>query len=731
MAEFLLELLSEEIPARMQARAAGDLKRLAGDKLDAAGLAFERADTYVTPRRLVLVVDGLPRQQPDTTEEKKGPKVGAPQKAIDGFLRANGLDSLAQAETRESDKGTFYFVVRHVKGRPTRDVLAEVVFAILFEFPWPKSMTWGTGRKRWVRPLHQVLALLDGRPVDLEAYHDGLDAAAFPPSVRFDAGATRGHRFLAPEPFEVSGFADYRDGLKAAKVVLDPAERREIIRARAEALAAEEDLRVRDDPALLAENAGLVEWPVVLMGRIDAAFMELPAEVLTVAMRTHQKYFALTHPDGSLAPRFILVANMETDDAGAAIVAGNERVLRARLADARFFWEQDRKESLIDRVTHLQEVVFHAELGSLHHKVDRMEALAVSIAGHVPGANRDQVRSAALLAKADLTTGMVGEFPELQGVMGRYYALADGETPEVAEAIAEHYAPQGPHDRCPDAPVSIAVALADKLDSLTGFFAIGETPTGSKDPFALRRAALGVIRLIVDNGLRLPLADILAEALHLQPEAAQQAFRSRLAAAGQAGGRGETADERVPHAGPALAGEVLGFLNERLKVVLRDRGIRHDLIAAVFAVEKPDGGPEDDLVRLLARVDALDRFLRSDDGANLLVAYRRAANIVRIEERKDATSYREVETALFQEAAEDDLWQSLHAVREGNRRALAREAFAEAMTGLAQLRAPVDTFFAKVMVNTDDRRVRANRLALLRGIVSVMDQVADFGRIEG
>jgi glycyl-tRNA synthetase beta chain len=723
VAEFLLELFSEEIPARMQARAAAELKRLASDKLAEAGLAFDAAESFVTPRRLTLSVTGLPEKQPDTTEEKKGPKVGAPEKALDGFLRANGLSSVDEAERRETEKGTFYFVVRHMAGRPTTEVLAGIVPELARGLSWPKSMRWATYGMRYVRPLHGVLALFDGAPIAGELELGGRTLAF--------GRETRGHRFLAPAAFEVTSTADYRAKLEKAKVVLDPAERRERTRARAETLAAEEGLRVKDDPGLLEENVGLVEWPVVLMGRIDAQFMELPPEVLTVSMRTHQKYFALERADGSLAPRFLLVSNMETPDGGAAIVAGNERVLRARLSDAQFFWDQDRKESLVDRVSALQDVVFHARLGSLHHKVDRMEALAVTIAEWIAGANRDKVRSAALLAKADLTTGMVGEFPELQGVMGRYYALADGEAPEVAEAIADHYAPQGPNDRCPDAPVSVAVSLADKLDTLTGFFTIGEKPTGSKDPFALRRAALGVIRLIVENKLRLPLGKVLTEAFHLQPEDAQRAYRSQLAAAAQGSDHGIGAAEHVPHAEEALTGEVLDFLMDRLKVVLRDRGVRHDLISAVFAVEAPEGGPEDDLVRLLARVEALRAFLQSDDGANLLTAYRRAGNIVRIEEKKDKASYRDVEPALFQDAAEEDLGRDLSAVRETIGAALRGEAFQDAMTELARLRAPIDDFFEKVMVNTDDRAVRANRLALLHSIVTVMNQVADFSKIEG
>jgi glycyl-tRNA synthetase beta chain len=492
MPELLLELLSEEIPARMQARAAQDLERLVGERLKGAGLAFTRSQAYVTPRRLALVVEGLPKRQPDAVEEKKGPRLDAPEAAIQGFLRANNLASIDAAEVRETDKGRFYFAVTQIKGQAAAKVLPGVIGAAVQALSWPKSMRWGAGRFAWVRPLHGVLALFDGRK--LEGALELGDGAA----LAFGA-ATLGHRFLAPRRFRVADFADYRAKLKAAKVMLDPAERRATILKQAKRKAARAKLRLPDDPALLDEVTGLVEWPVVLLGRIEEQFMDLPPEVLTTAMRSHQKYLALVDAAGKPANRFLMVANMESADKGKAIAAGNERVLRARLADARFFWDQDRKQPLAARAPQLGEIVFHAKLGSLDEKIDRVQALAVEIAEHVPGADKDRVRSAARLAKADLVTGMVGEFPELQGVMGRYYALHDGEHAEVAQAIAEHYSPLGPNDACPSAPVSVALALADKVDSLVGFFAIGEKPTGSRDPFAGRRAALGVIRLIVEN----------------------------------------------------------------------------------------------------------------------------------------------------------------------------------------------------------------------------------------
>ncbi len=692
MAELLLELLSEEIPARMQARAAADLKRLVTDGLKAAGLAFDDARAYVTPRRLALVVDGLPERQPDVTEEKKGPKVGAPDQAVQGFMKANGLSDISEAEIRETPKGDFYFVVRRIAGRPAAEVLPDLLAEAIRACPWPKSMRWVGGGFRWVRPLHAILALFDGRT--LEGGFDLGDGT----SIGFGA-ATRGHRFLAPKVFKVKDFADYEVKLRAAKVILDPAERKAIIAEQAAKLARAEGLKLKDDPGLLDEVAGLVEWPVVLMGAIDAAFMDLPPEVLTTTMRTHQKYFPTLGKKGALADRFVLVANMESADGGAAIVAGNERVLRARLADARFFWDQDRKRSLASRAPDLAQIVFHAKLGSLDAKADRMQALAVEIAGHIPDADPDRVRSAARLAKADLTTGMVVEFPELQGVMGRYYALADGEHAEVAEAIADHYAPQGPGARCPEAPVSVAVALADKIDTLVGFWAIGETPTGSKDPYALRRAVLGVIRLIVENQLRVPLTQVI--------EAARGLYRDLD--------------------GPSVAAPLLDFFADRLKVALKDKGVRHDLISAVFAL-----GGEDDLVRLLNRVKALEDFLGSDDGEHLLVAYRRVANIVRIEEKKDGVRFDgAAEAERFVQEQETALAGALGAAAETAEPALAGEDFTKAMGAMARLRRPVDDFFDHVTVNAEDTDLRTNRLRLLNGIGATLGRVADFSRIEG
>ncbi len=700
MADLLLELLSEEIPAGMQATAAADLRRLMTDRLDAAGLAYTAAEAFVTPRRLTLSVKGLPAKQPDRTEERKGPRPDAPPQAIDGFLRGSGLTSLTQAELRQTDKGAFYFAVRRIKGQSAAKVLPGLIDDAVHAMTWPKSMRWpGAANLRWVRPLHAVLAVLDGKKL-----RGALDLGESL-SIPF-TDATVGHRFLVPKRLKVDGFADYRAKLKRAKVMLDPAERRAEIAKQAREKAGRAKLAVKDDPALLDELAGLVEWPVVLMGRIDQRFMDLPPEVLTTSMRAHQRYLALVDRRGKLADRFLMVANMVTRDKGKTIIAGNERVLRARLADARFFWDQDRKVPLSARTPRLGDIVFHEKLGTLDAKMDRVQALAVGIAAHVPGGDKDRVRSAARLAKADLVTGMVGEFPELQGVMGRYYALADGEHEEVAQAIAEHYSPLGPNDTCPTAPVSVAVALADKIDTLVGFWAIGETPTGSKDPYALRRAALGVIRLILENKLRLPLGTIFAQANAVLDKA--------------------PAADRAPK--NEVVSGLLDFFADRLKVALKDKGVRHDLITAVFAV-----GGEDDLVRLLARVGALDAFLRSDDGGNLLVAYQRAANIVRIEEKRDKTTYdgAQVRTDQFAQAEEKALAERIFAAEIDAQEALAREDFTAAMAALAKLRRPVDDFFDKVTVNCEEPDLRVNRLRLLARIGATLGKVADFSKIEG
>jgi glycyl-tRNA synthetase beta chain len=703
MGELLLELFSEEIPARMQRAAAEQLRASLTARLAEERLAFSRAEAFATPRRLTLVVDGLPPRQPDVVEEKRGPHVNAPQPALEGFMRKVGVTTLEGAEVRTVGGADYYYFSSTVAGRATAEVLRDIIAATVESFSWPKSMRWGSGAMRWVRPLQNVLCLFDGAVVDVTLRDHGLRAN----------DATYGHRFLAPERITVRSFEDYAAKLRAAYVVLDGNERRTFIASRVAELAAAEELTFPDDPALLEEVAGLVEWPVPLIASIDAAFMSLPREVLTMTMRANQKYFALETADGTLAPRFALVANVVAPDGGAAIVAGNERVLRARLADARFFWDQDRKTPLEERVPALANLVFHAKLGTLMEKVLRIKSLAVELATTAgAGETIELVNRAATLCKADLVTGMVGEFPELQGKIGRYYALAEGEDVRVADAIAEHYAPLGPSDRCPTAPVSVAVALADKIDTLAGFFAIGEKPTGSKDPFGLRRAALGVIRLIVENRLRLHLTAAFT--------AAYEAYAKTLP---------EIAREAAPGdpSGADVARELLEFFADRLKAHLRETGVRHDLISAVFAL-----GDEDDLVRLLARVDALGTFLASPDGANLLTAYKRASNIVRREEQKDKKRYDGApDPALFAQPEESALFAELQRAAPEIAERAGSEDFAGAMAALARLRPFVDVFFDRVTVNADDPALRANRLRLLSGIRSALGAVADFSKIEG
>jgi glycyl-tRNA synthetase beta chain len=686
MAELLLEVLSEEIPARMQARAADDLARLVAEALRAAGLEPETVESFATPRRVALAVTGLAPAQSDVSEERRGPKRDAPDKAIAGFLASVGLRR-DQVEERDTSKGVFLFAQLKRKGRPTREVLGEVLPATLGKLPWPKSMRWGTGEFRWVRPIQSVLCLFDGAVVPFR-----LGPVA-------SGNLTAGHRFHAPAAFPVADLADYRQRLRDAHVMLSAGERRDFIEAQARFVAAQRGLTLIDDPGLLDEVAGLVEWPVVLRGAIDPAFMDLPPEVLRAAMRNHQRYFALTDRQGKFAPYFVLVANVEAADHGRAIAAGNERVLRARLADARFFWDLDRKQSLASRAPKLKDIVYHAKLGTLDAKVDRIEVLAAHLSTLVAGADRDRAQVAARLAKADLATGMVGEFPELQGVIGGYYARNDGEPEDVARAVAEHYSPKGPDDRCPTAPLSVVVALADKIDALIQFFAIGERPTGSKDPFALRRAALGLVRIVLENKLRLPLAAVLRAAAVLPAATAIQ---------------------------PDVTTDVLAFIADRLKVHLREKGVRHDLISAVFALG------EDDLVRVMARVSALARFLASDHGGNLLTAYRRASNIVRIEAKKDGGSVDgAADSGLFRQDEEKALHQALLGVQKASVQAVGEERFEAAMADLSRLRRPVDAFFDRVTVNAPEPELRVNRLRLLLQIRGALDGVADFSQIEG
>ena len=698
MAELLIELLSEEIPARMQARAAADFKKLVEDALKEAHLSYANAESFVTPRRLVLVVDGLPESQPDRTEERRGPKVGAPEKAIEGFLRAAGLTSLEQCEQREVGKAVHYFAVSHIPGKATADVLPPIVADAIRQLSWPKSMRWADGSFRYVRPLHRINVVFDGAVLaGAFGLGGGLGERAF-------TAETEGHRFMARGPIAMRDFAAYKADLLAHNVILDPKARQAKIEAGLEQAAGNAGLSVVADPGLLAEVTGLVEWPVVYIGRIDDEFMDVPREVLTTSMREHQKYFALETGDGSFAPNFAVVANRETADGGVAVIAGNERVLRARLSDAKFFWDQDRKATLASRVPALDNVVFHAKLGTLGARTLRLAALAARLAKSIPGCDIKQAMEAATLAKADLTSGMVGEFPELQGIMGRYYARGEGLDGEIAEAIAEHYSPQGPGDTCPTAPVSVAVALAEKIDTLVGFFAIDEKPTGSRDPFALRRAALGVIRLVLENNLRIGLRDVF---LH-----AHDAYGGQLS--GQ-----ESADD--------TATALLDFFADRLKVHLREQGIKHDRVAAVFGL-----GQQDDLVRLMAQVRALSAFLESDDGANLLTAYRRAANIVAAETKKDGSRQSgEADRDQMADPAEIALADGLRDAASSMSNALKSEDFDGAMATLAALRNPVDTFFDQVTVNAGDPALRINRLKLLGAITATVSHVADFSVIEG
>ncbi|HEY0446784.1 MAG TPA: glycine--tRNA ligase subunit beta [Allosphingosinicella sp.] len=702
MPDFLLELLSEEIPARMQAKAREDLARLFAEQIGAAGLYSQGLETYATPRRLVLIARGLPSETAAAREEIKGPRTSAPPQALEGFLRKTGLvrDQLAEREG-------VWFAVLEKPGRPTASVLAEAVPAIVRAFPWPKSMRWGSGDSRWIRPLQGIIALLGEDIVDFEAA--GVASGA----------ATVGHRFHHPGIITIGGAVDYAEKLRACHVVIDPEERVALIRERAHALAAAAGLALVEDEGLLQENAGLTEWPVPLLGSFDPAFLDVPREVIQLTMRANQKYFALTDGEGTLAPSFICVANIEAADGGQAIVGGNQRVLSARLSDARFFWENDLKVPLEEQAGKLSQIVFHEKLGTVADKVDRVAKLArwlveEGIVGKTLSPEREQLaqmaETAARLCKADLVTGMVGEFPELQGVIGGHLARAQGHPPEVADAIRDHYKPVGQGDAVPTAPVTVAVSLADKLDTVGRFFSIEEYPTGSKDPFALRRAALGIIALIVNNGLRLSYAD----------------------AAFFGAGRGADVDQDEGAHHRAYA-TLESFFADRLKVQQREAGVRHDLIDAVFAL-----GGEDDLVRLLARVKALQAFVETPEGADLLAGYKRAANILKRENWGQQESNEAAEsvgpnktlpyTPLPEEAA---LIAALDAAEPRARAAVEAEDFEGAMAALASLRAPVDSFFDKVTVNDPDPARREARLNLLMRIRDAVHRVADFSRIEG
>ena len=710
MPDLLLELFSEEIPARMQRKAADDLKKMITDGLVGAGLVYEGAKAFATPRRLTLHVTGVPVRSPDLKEEKKGPRVGAPDQAIQGFLKGAGIASIAEAEiVSDPKKGDFYVATVTKPGRDAVAIIAELVPQVIRSFPWPKSQRWGTGSLRWVRPLHSIVCTFGPEteepeivPFEVEGIRSG--------------NVTYGHRFMAPEAITVKRFEDYEAKLQSAFVVLDADRRKDMILHDAKDLAFAQGLELIEDDGLLEEVAGLVEWPVVLMGSFEEEFLEVPGEVIRATIRANQKCFVLrSHHhqpgggEGKLANKFILISNIVAKDDGKAIVAGNGRVIRARLSDARHFWLTDLADlpdyahratkPLDQRLEKLKalKVVFHEKLGTQWDRIQRIARLATELAP-VVGADPVKAERAALLAKADLMTEVVGEFPEVQGLMGRTYALRQGEDTSVATAIEDHYKPQGPSDRVPTDPVAIAVALADKLDTLVGFWAIDEKPTGSKDPFALRRAALGVIRIVLENGVRQGLGTVFTSALK-------------------------------PFSVPVgtIPADLMAFFADRLKVQLREQGARHDLVDAVFAL-----GLQDDLVLIVKRIDALAKFLAADDGKSLLAGYNRAANILRAEEKKTGETYAGLPHAhLFEVEEEKALSHAVETAKIAAAKAVEAEDFEAAMAALAGLRAPVDAFFDKVLVNAPDAAVRENRLKLLSEIRAACHTVADFGKIGG
>jgi glycyl-tRNA synthetase beta chain len=727
MPDLLLELFSEEIPARMQARAAEDLRKLITDKLVDAGLVYEGAKAFATPRRLALTVHGLPARQPDLKEERRGPKVGAPEQAIAGFLRAVGLASIDRAKVQSDSKGDFYVAVIETKGRATIDVIGEIVPEVVRSFPWPKSMRWGSGRLNWVRPLHSIVAIFGPETEEPEIVPFSIDGVV--------AGDhTRGHRFMAPQPFAVRRFDDYVAKLLEAKVVLDPARRAQMILTDAKTLAFAQGYELVEDEGLLAEVSGLVEWPVVLMGSFDNAFLSIPDEVIRATIRNNQKCFVLRDPQtAKLANKFILVANEVAADGGMAIIAGNERVIRARLSDAKFFYYTDLKTRLEARLPKFEQIVFHEKLGTQARRISRIVALAGQLAPLV-GADIAKAERAAQLCKADLLTEVVGEFPELQGLMGRYYAEAQNEDEAVAHACEDHYKPKGPDDLVPSDPVSIAVALADKIDTLVGFWEIDEKPTGSKDPYALRRAALGVIRIVLDDVLRVPLATISFEHLKIvRQHATVDSNRKKLEAAQRANvgafiGMDATLSVTSSFGQrqvDASSIELLSFFADRLKVQLREQGARHDLVDAVFALEG-----QDDLLLIARRVEALGKFLDTDDGKNLLAGYKRATNIIRIEEKRDKRDYTGApEPSLYKQPEEKALAEAIAVAKRDASAAIAKEDFAAAMSAMARLRPYVDAFFDKVTVNLHDAKLRENRLKLLSEIRDAPHAVADFSKI--
>jgi glycyl-tRNA synthetase beta chain len=703
MPDLLLELFSEEIPARMQAKAADDLRRMVTDKLVAEGLVYDGAKAFATPRRLALTVHGIPARQPDLKEERRGPRVGGAEPAIQGFLKATGLASLDEAKIQKDKKGDFYIALIEKPGRATLDVLAEILPVIIRTFPWPKSMRWGarsakSGSLIWVRPLHAITATFGLETEEPDVVNFAIDGIA--------AGQTTyGHRFMAPGAISLRRFEDYEAKLLEAKVVLDPQRRKDTILTDAKTLAHAQNYELVEDPALLDEVAGLVEWPVVLMGSFEPEYLSIPSEVIRATIRNNQKCFVVNDPKtGKLTNKFVLTANIEASDGGKTIVGGNERVIRSRLSDAKFFYETDLKRKLEDRLPKFDQIVFHEKLGTQAERIKRIERLAAEIAPLV-GADVEKAKRAAKLAKADLLTEVVGEFPELQGLMGKYYALAQGEDASVAAASEEHYKPQGPNDRVPTDPVSVTVALADKIDTLAGFWAIDEKPTGSKDPYALRRAALGVIRIVLDRRIKISLRAVVED--HFE-----NSYGKRYV---------DVAAE-IDH--------LMLFFEDRLKVQLREQKARHDLVdAALSAGSLLQGYP---LISIVDRVEALGKFLETDDGKNLLAGTKRANNILGIEEKKDKRSFDGApNAALYRLAEEKALAKAIDEVKAEASTAVAKEDFAAAMSAMAKLRPAVDAFFDKVKVNDDDLNIRENRLKLLNEIRSATRAVADFSKIEG
>ncbi len=700
MPELLIELFSEEIPARMQQKAAEDLRQMVTNALVEAGLTYEGAQAHGGARRLVLSVEGLDAKAADVNEERKGPRVDAPKPAIDGFLKSTGL-SLEQLKVQDDKKGQFYLAVIRKPGRTATEIIAEVVPDTIRKFPWPKSMRWGSGTMRWVRPLHSIICTFDGEvvPFEIEGIRSG--------------NTTRGHRFMGAPKIEVRRFEDYAQKLSKEFVIVDAHQRAETIRTEARNLSFAQGLELIEDEGLLKETAGLVEWPVVLMGSFDESFLAVPPEVIATSIKNHQKCFALRQSaTGKLANRYLLVSNLIAKDGGKTIIAGNNKVIAARLSDAKFFWDQDRKVKLEDWAKKLDAITFHAKLGSQGERVRHIAQLAGDIAGVIK-TDRKKAVDAALLAKADLVTGMVGEFPELQGLMGRYYAAAEGVDAEVADAIRDHYKPVGPTDSIPASKTGLAVSLADKIDTLVCFFAIAEEPTGSKDPYALRRAALGVIRQILESGLRINLMDLFqAQFDRRSTEAFDQGLNPE-------GWRGKDVS--------ATNLRLFRFFIERLKVYLRENGARHDLIDAVIAL-----GHQDDLLMIVRRVEALSKFLETDDGKNLLAGVKRASNILRIEEKKDGRTYEgDVNISQLIKGEEKTLHTAITQAVGQARRAVREEDFEGAMAAIAKLRAPVDAFFEQVTVNDKDATFRENRLRLLNHIRAATAEVADFSKIEG